>query len=476
MQSFINFIDEARRNPELNPKISIYDILEKYHTDENVYISYVQDVGSKSASSSGKAKGFPRNAEGFKLGINPKSTYNTPNGIYTYPLKQAWRSYSNRKDRILEVPFAGENPFIYIIKPKRSNKVVDLQKYSSRDWDRDYDKLAKIIIEFFMTKNKMSEFIGWEAAKAILLEANNNSRNRSPGGRFWNMTRYTFFCLTAQLATSTLDKYFDEVSAGLKDRSKKANFSDDKVRFKIVRNERGKSSSTLWNKIFRNLGYDGVADKSGEGIIHPSEPTQAVFFDRTKLEVLHAAYNKGYAFKGAGKGSTFQKTYGVISDKKEVMLIMKNYLIHVGQSKSHMDAAQKMMQVLTTMGLIKNHYGLKELYIKGTPEIANMATADYVASEEAFTDGRVEVYPTSSYKNGEHIIQFGMGAVEFKAMVNQSKNIKWENTGYGDVYFLSLEGLVKGKLDPLKNWLKNVVQVIKIDFSSSPDYDDPFED
>ena len=61
-------------------------------------------------------------------------------------------------------------------------------------------------------------------------------------------------------------------------------------------------------------------------------------------------------------------------------------------------------------------------------------------------------------------------------MVNQSKNIKWENTGYGDVYFLSLEGLVKGKLDPLKNWLKNVVQVIKIDFSSSPDYDDPFED
>ena len=97
-----------------------------------------------------------------------------------------------------------------------------MQKYNSRDWDRDYDKLAKIIIEFFMTKNKMSEFIGWEAAKAILLEANNNSRNRSPGGRFWNMTRYTFFCLTSQLATSTLDKYFDEVSAGLKDRSKKA--------------------------------------------------------------------------------------------------------------------------------------------------------------------------------------------------------------------------------------------------------------
>ena len=36
MKTFIQFIDEARRNPELNPKISIYDILEKYHTDENV--------------------------------------------------------------------------------------------------------------------------------------------------------------------------------------------------------------------------------------------------------------------------------------------------------------------------------------------------------------------------------------------------------------------------------------------------------
>ena len=69
-----------------------------------------------------------------------------------------------------------------------------------------------------------------------------------------------------------------------------------------------------------------------------------------------------------------------------------------------------------------------------------------------------------------------MGAVEFKTMVNESEGIKWQNTGYGDEYFLSLEGLEKGKLEPLKNWLKNVVQVIKIDFSSSPDYDDPFED
>ena len=137
MKTFIQFIDEARRNPELNPKISIYDILEKYHTDENVYITYVQDVGSKSTSISGKAKGIPKNAEGFKLGINPKSTFNTPNGIYTYPLKEAWRSYSNRKDRILDVPFAGENPFIYIFKPKRSNRIVDLKKYSSRDWDKD---------------------------------------------------------------------------------------------------------------------------------------------------------------------------------------------------------------------------------------------------------------------------------------------------------------------------------------------------
>ena len=91
MKSFRNFLDEARRNPiskktgnRLNPKIPLYDKLEPLSNDSDVYITYVADVGSLSGS-----------AEGFKVGINPQSEYNTPNGIYSYPLKEIWKKHDD---------------------------------------------------------------------------------------------------------------------------------------------------------------------------------------------------------------------------------------------------------------------------------------------------------------------------------------------------------------------------------------------
>ena len=55
MKSFSHFLIEKRRNPisrksglELNPKISLWDVLEKHKNDKNVYISFVADVGKLS--------------------------------------------------------------------------------------------------------------------------------------------------------------------------------------------------------------------------------------------------------------------------------------------------------------------------------------------------------------------------------------------------------------------------------------------
>ena len=40
-----------------------------------------------------------------------------------------------------------------------------------------------------------------------------------------------------------------------------------------------------WNTLFyRVLGYSAVLDLKGHGVIHPSEPTQAVFFNRQSLK------------------------------------------------------------------------------------------------------------------------------------------------------------------------------------------------
>lgn len=460
MLTFSQFLNEARRNPiskitgkELNPKVSIFDTLEQYHTDEDVYISYVMDVGS---ASSDKGKKLPKNAEGYKLGINPQSVYNTPNGIYTYPLKEAWTKYANRKDRVLDVPFAGDNPYVYIVKPKRSKNVVLLHKYNSKQWDTDYQKLSKMIIKFFMTKNKMSEYLGWEAAKAILNEANNDARHRSPGGRFWNMTRYTFFCLTSQLATSFIPEYEEELIAGIKDKRKKANFSDEKIRLTIKRNFNSSKPSILWNKVFRDLGYDGVADKMGEGIIHPAEPTQAVFFDSTKLQVIDSGYNKGYAFQGAGKSSSFPITYQWPADKTEIMLILKNYLIFAGIAYNHMEAAQPMVKLLNVLEKFRMKYELDEIHIKGSKDLANMAMASFdpVKDSMAFGpdgwSGSIDVFPTKKIKNGEHIVKFGLSVVEFKTMTG------WENPGWGETLLVPIHQVAKGGLTKIENWMKTI--------------------
>ena len=56
--------------------------------------------------------------------------------------------------------------------------------------------------------------------------------------------------------------------------------------------EYGRKPPIVWNELFRRvLDIDGCID-TGAGIIHPSEPTQAVFFSLPRLRILDIVYNK----------------------------------------------------------------------------------------------------------------------------------------------------------------------------------------
>jgi len=61
---------------------------------------------------------------------------------------------------------------------------------------------------------------------------------------------------------------------------------------RVVARDLGTSSPpAMWNKIMRSLGYAGVTDKTGQGIIHPNEPTQAVFFSKQAIRVVEMIHN-----------------------------------------------------------------------------------------------------------------------------------------------------------------------------------------
>jgi hypothetical protein len=60
-------------------------------------------------------------------------------------------------------------------------------------------------------------------------------------------------------------------------------------------------SSNIWTKIFLDLGVDGVTDRTGRGIIHPSEPMQGVMLNPRAYTVVGSFYNKGYKDGPVGK-------------------------------------------------------------------------------------------------------------------------------------------------------------------------------
>lgn len=233
--SFLQYCDEKRRNPELNPKISAYNYLKEYKDRDDIYITFT-DIE--------------------KVGIKPLSTFNTPNGIYTYPLKEIWKEYNVDRARSLKVlPFASDRPWINILQAKHSKGFIKNLKsdYTSKDYDRDRNALLNM-----MVKNYDFESEAISAFQTIENMATSQAKIKSPAGSFWNLTR---------LIANVYQREFGLNSS---------------------------SGSQGWNNILRRLGYSGFGDKSGIGLIHISEPIQAVFLHSQEFKVIDRIENKDW--------------------------------------------------------------------------------------------------------------------------------------------------------------------------------------
>jgi hypothetical protein len=167
-----------------------------------------------------------------KLGINPGSEYNTPNGIYAYPLSYIIREIDSQIYGETEyltgvtlesvVPFAGNKPWVNVFTCK--GNVVNLGD------DTAVSKALQLL----------QKIVGSEELPPTLRQSN-------LAQTMWS---------TSMLVSAT-DK-------------------SDPV---------GTANANKWNAVFRSIGVDGVVDP-GKAIIHENEPTQAVFFSTSKLELV----------------------------------------------------------------------------------------------------------------------------------------------------------------------------------------------
>jgi hypothetical protein len=218
-------LSEKRAGGDNNPKVSAYEQLKQYKDDPNIFISFTAVD---------------------KIGVNPNSKFNTPLGVYTYPLSAIWSEFDHEQGKI-RVPFAGNQPNIYVVKavvPPQS--VAD---YDESSMERDVRRAGGITYRdltddpaYADDEERLTSWIdrGLEQGKA-------SANSSHPFVIMWNTTR-----LLAKLY-------------GAKDMVK-------------------------WNYLLRRLGYTGFLDV-GKGFIHPGEPKQCVFLTGTAFKPVDKIRN-----------------------------------------------------------------------------------------------------------------------------------------------------------------------------------------
>jgi hypothetical protein len=164
-----------------------------------------------------------------KLGINPKNNYDTPGGIYFYPLSHVATKISGGPG----ANFAMENPYIYVVKFKDNANIVTVDPNISNQKGLDCLNIfpADIVAD----------------AKKIVIE-----KLKSPRKRLKLLSDYSMLWLITQ--------------------------------------EMSKGNTWLWTKYLRSCNIDGFEDYNTE-MIHPNEPEQTLIINPSVIDVLYELPN-----------------------------------------------------------------------------------------------------------------------------------------------------------------------------------------
>jgi hypothetical protein len=224
------YLYEKRAHADRNPRIDKFEALEKYKSDPSVFIHYT-------------------NLE--KLGVNPQTDFETPAGIYGYPLREMWGAFTAGK-----IPFASERKYIQVFRV--AGRVLDVERYSESNLRADVEKLRAVVERKF--PKAVAAFWGDEKGAVIdkdwddeIQDCRKSAFVGTPAGVFWYIVR--------------------------------------RVSFRVSR-AYSRKSIWVWNGLFRDLGYGGVVDRKGRGIIHKNEPLQGVFFDARAVKHIDMVVNQ----------------------------------------------------------------------------------------------------------------------------------------------------------------------------------------
>lgn len=166
-----------------------------------------------------------------KLGINPRSQYDTPLGIYMYPLNYII-------DNNYKVPFAGDRPFLNVVRFKNVDNIIKLaNKAPTQDEKNSINRLISKV---------------------------------KPEGDDW---------------PSSYDQWAQFLLVS-KNYEMRSNYS---ILWLALR-ELSHNNPIKWRKLFIRTGIEGIVDNN-TGTIHQAEPTQAVAFAQSSLRIIERLAN-----------------------------------------------------------------------------------------------------------------------------------------------------------------------------------------
>jgi hypothetical protein len=118
-----------------------------------------------------------------KIGINPVSRWNTPIGIYSYPLRYALKKMELSNDSGA-VPFMGDQPYIWLFAPKHPDRGLELETYTDEQLAADLEKVKNFLLKQGMTEITIDSLIeeGKRTARPV-------SGATPAAVAFWNTTR-----------------------------------------------------------------------------------------------------------------------------------------------------------------------------------------------------------------------------------------------------------------------------------------------
>jgi len=214
-----------------------------------------------------------------KIGINPRSIYDTPVAICGYPLtRDIYNQLINNT-----IPFAQDRKYMHLFKIKDGLNVND---YNQSKYEQDLKKILELVKNNneWQEKIKFDEFKSDEDNISKLIEFGETNMQPYPFAEMWNIGR--LLC----------------------------------------------DNSIKWNHLLRYLEINAVVD-NGNGILHSNEPNQVMIFNINNLELIKTYIGKEFFENYSKEKININKFKNTINRANKYIKNKDNKIININNNE-----------------------------------------------------------------------------------------------------------------------------------------------